>query len=129
MGGSHTVISIALGQRRLGGTNLHPDRLPLTFASPRKPIAHRFGQPRRRYPQPGFDLAVAGRQCVVKFGLTGEIAHAKAVEPIERAGAPLDADEDFDEKFLGVDGGSISSVANAKELVTLNMGSHLVDAA
>jgi hypothetical protein len=108
--------------------NLHPDRLPLTFASPRKPIAHRFGQPRRRNAQPGFDLAVAGGQGVIEFGLAGEIAHAKAVEPIQRAGTPLGADEDFDEKFLGVDSSSISSVANAKELVTLKTGPQLVDA-
>jgi hypothetical protein len=109
--------------------NLHPDRLPLTFASPRKPIAHRFGQPRRRYAQPGFDLTVAGGQGVIEFGLTREIAHAKAIQPIQRAGAPLGADKDFDEKFLGVDTDSISSVANAKEIVTLNTGLHLVDAA
>ena len=84
--------------------NFHPNRLPLALASPREPFAHSLGQSSRGNSQSRFDLAVANWERVVKFGRSGEIAHAKAIEPSERAGTPLAGSDNLDEKFLRVDG-------------------------
>jgi hypothetical protein len=77
--------------------------MSLTFAPPREPFAHGFGQAFRRDTEPGFERAIAGGQGIVKLGLSCKIAHAEAIEPIQRAGPPLAFDDNIDKKFLRVD--------------------------
>lgn len=83
-------------------SNLHVDRLTLRFAAAGEPFAHRFRQSRGFDAQARFEPAFAGRQRVVEFGLTGEITHAKRIEPFQRAWPALSRDNDFDEQFLRV---------------------------
>ena len=56
----------------------------------------------RGHAKSGFEQAVGDRKRVVEFGGTGEIAHAKCVEPVERARLPLAGDNDIHEKSLSV---------------------------
>ena len=77
--------------------NLDSYRPPLALASPREPFTHGLGQPFRQDAESRFERAIAGRQGIVEFGLSGKISHAEAVEPFERAGPPLVFDDNFDE--------------------------------
>jgi phosphoenolpyruvate carboxykinase (GTP) len=94
------------------------------LASTREPFPHGFGQPLGRDAKSRLERPLAGGQGVVELGLSGKIAHAKAVEPIERAGPPSVVDHNFDEKFLRVDAGSISSWQRHRRH-TGNHGVHL----
>jgi hypothetical protein len=61
----------------------------------------------------GLHLAFRNGQGVVKFRRTGEIAHAEGVQPVERTGLALFADNHIHLQLLGVHGGSIAPVAPA----------------
>ena len=81
--------------------------MALAFAAPREPIAHGLSQTLRIDAETGFQQAFANGECVVKLGLSGEVAHTKIVQPIDGAGTPLRAQNNFHTEFSGVHGPSI----------------------
>jgi hypothetical protein len=89
------------GIARLGG-NFHLNGLAGAFASLGEPGAESGRKAFGGNVEASLEPAIGGGQGVVKFGLAGEIAHAEAVEPVERARAALAAYDDLDDEFLGV---------------------------
>ena len=84
--------------------DFHGDGLPVTLAALGEPFGQRRGQSRRLDAEASLDAAFAERQRVVKLGRSGKIAHAKAVEPFERARAPLVTYNNINVQLSGVDG-------------------------
>jgi hypothetical protein len=79
-----------------------------------KPGAHGFRQALGLDAGTRFQEAFSNRECVIKLGLAGEIAHTKIVKPIERTWMALGAHNDFDPQLLGVHEASITSPAARK---------------
>jgi hypothetical protein len=88
---------------------LHYDRLTLAFASLREPCPQTFGKALRRQAEAGFDLAIRQWKSVVEIRGIREIAHAELIEPIQRAGAALAANDYIHFKFLRVHASIITS--------------------
>jgi hypothetical protein len=82
--------------------DLNHNRAAFAFAALREPRAEAFRKTLGREAKAGFDLAVAHWKGIVKIGGVGEVAHAELIEPIERAGAALAANQDVHFEFLGV---------------------------
>jgi hypothetical protein len=82
--------------------NFDADGLAFTFATLGEPAGEAFGKSVRRKPETGFEAAIGDRESVVEVGRVGEVAHAKLVEPFERAGFALASDQHIDAEFLGV---------------------------
>ena len=80
------------------------DRLAFAFAALGEPGGETFGKTLGSEAKAGFEAAIGGRECVVKVGGVGEIAHGELIEPFERARPPLAADQHIHLKFLGVHG-------------------------
>ncbi len=80
----------------------------MTFASTGEPGAHGFGQAFRLDSKARFYKAIGEWKRVVKFGLASEIAHAKVIEPVERAWPALGACNHLDAEFSSVHRVSIS---------------------
>jgi hypothetical protein len=76
--------------------------LAFAFAALRQPCGETFSKPFRSKAKTGFDLAIGDGKSIVKVGGVGEIAHAKLVEPIERADASCAAYHNVDMEFLCV---------------------------
>jgi len=76
--------------------------LAFALATLRQPGRKAFGEPLGSEAETGFDLAIGDGKRVVKIGGVCEIAHAELIEPIERAGARLSANDYIDVEFLGV---------------------------
>jgi hypothetical protein len=89
--------------------NFDLDRPALSLAPLGERSAHRLSKALRLYTEARFEETFGQRKGIVKFGLTGEIAHAKAIEPIKRAGATLAIHDDFDTELLGVHAESVTS--------------------
>jgi hypothetical protein len=83
--------------------------LPLAFAPLREPRAQPLGKALWRQAEAGFDLPIRHGQRVVKIGGIREIAHAELIEPTERAGAALAANDDMYFEFLCVHSAIITS--------------------
>ena len=81
------------------------DGIAAAFATFGEPFGQGQRQPRGSDAKSRFELAFGQGECVIKFGGTGKIAHAKRVQPVERAGAPLAGDNHFDEKSLRIHSG------------------------
>jgi hypothetical protein len=75
--------------------DVHHHRLAFAFAALRKPGGEALGEAFGSEPEAGFDSAVSDGQGVVKFRGVGEVAHAKLIEPFERAGAGFAADDNL----------------------------------
>jgi hypothetical protein len=88
---------------------LHYDRLTLAFAALREPCPQTFGKALRRQAEAGFDLAIRQWKCVVEIRGIREIAHAELIEPIQRAGAALAANDYIHFEFLCVHSAIITS--------------------
>lgn len=71
------------------------DGVAVAFASLGEPFTERGGESRGIDAQAGFKLTFTNRQGVVEFSRAREIPHAEAVQPIERARAPLAADDNI----------------------------------
>lgn len=69
-------------------------RPPLALASLGEPGAHGFRQAFGLDAVTRFDETFGNGECVVKLGLAGEVAHTKIVQPIERTGMALGAQDD-----------------------------------
>ena len=84
--------------------NLYFDLDGLAFAFPTlgEPGGKAFGKTLGSEAKAGFEAAIGGRECVVKVGGVGEIAHGELIEPFERTRAPLPANHHFHLKFLRV---------------------------
>lgn len=80
------------------------DRLAFAFAALGQPGGEAFGETLGGEAKAGFEATVGEGKGVVEVGGVGEIAHGELIEPFERAGAALTADEDVDLEFLGVHG-------------------------
>jgi hypothetical protein len=87
---------------------LHAHRLPSALATLSEPGTHSFRQTVGLYARTRFEEAFGDREGVVKFGGAGKIAHTEIVKPIERAGAPLGANNDFDAQPVSKHDGSIA---------------------
>jgi hypothetical protein len=81
---------------------VHDDRLTVAFASLSEPCSQALGKALRRQAEAGFDLAVGQWKRVVEIRGIRKIAHAKLIEPIQRAGAALAANDDIYFEFLRV---------------------------
>ena len=57
-----------------------------------EPFSQRRSKARRLDAEAGLERALAGGKRVVELGCASEVAHAEAVEPLERAGAALARD-------------------------------------
>ena len=75
--------------------HFHLDGLAFAFATLGEPRAEAFSKAFRSEAETGFDLAVSNGKSIVKVGGVGEVAHAELIEPIERAGAALPANNDI----------------------------------
>lgn len=75
-------------------------RLSQSLAAPREPGGHGFREAFGFYAGAGFEEAVGKRERIVKFSLTGEVAHTEIIQPIERAGATLGTHDDLDAELL-----------------------------
>ena len=82
--------------------------LPLAFATFCEPGAHGFGQALGLHAKARFYEALGNRKCVIKLSFAGKVAHTKIVKPIDRAGAALDTNDDFDAQPLSVHEASIA---------------------
>ena len=82
--------------------NLDAHGLTVALASFREPLGQGSREALGVDTKASFKQAFSGRKGVVEFGRAGEIAHGKAVEPIERAQAALAIDDDLDLEFAGV---------------------------
>ena len=88
---------------------MHDDRLTLAFAALREPRSQAFGKAFRSQAEAGFDLAIRQRKRVVKIRGIRKIAHAELIEPIQRAGAALAANDDIYDEFLCIHSAIITS--------------------
>lgn len=88
--------------RTLDGPNFNKDRLAFAFAALGEPGGEPFGEAFGREAKTRFNAAIGDRKCVVKIGGVGEIAHAKLIEPIQRAGSLFAADDNVDRELLGI---------------------------
>src|SRR2546427_13267596 len=68
---------------------LDVDRLPVSFAALGEPGGKRRGQALGINAEARLERPVAGGQRVVEFGRASEVAHAEAIQPVERARAAL----------------------------------------
>ena len=105
------------------GPDFDQDRLAFAFAALGEPGGEALGETLRREAVAGFDAAVGDGERVVEIGGVREIAHAKLVEPIERAGLFLTEDDDVDGELLGVhasilagENGKVRSAGEAKRV-------------
>ncbi len=90
--------------QKLLADNLHLNGLAFAFAALREPRAEAFGKTFGGEAEAGFDFSVGDGKRVVEVGGVGEIAHAKLIEPIERAGAGGAVDDYVYVEFLCVHG-------------------------
>ena len=88
----------------LQACHFHLHGLPFAFAALREPGAEALGEALGRQPEACLHLPFADRQRVVKLRGVGEISHAKLIEPLQRAEAPLPAYHNVHFKFLRVHG-------------------------
>jgi hypothetical protein len=93
----------------LSRTNFDPHGLALSLTSLGERSTHSLSEALRLNTEACFEQAFGERKGIVKFGLTGKIAHAKAIEPIERAWPALAIHDNFNAKLLGVHLESITS--------------------
>jgi hypothetical protein len=84
------------------------NRPPLALATLGEPGAHGFCQALGLDAETRFEEAFGNRECVIKLGLAGEVAHAKIVKPIERTGTALGPYNDFHAQLLSVHKASIT---------------------
>src|SRR5438445_10294117 len=68
---------------------LDVDRLPVSFAALGEPGGQRRSQALGINVEARLERPVAGGQRVVEFGRASEVAHAEAIQPVERARAAL----------------------------------------
>lgn len=54
-----------------------------------KPVFHGIFQLRKRHLGSNFNLPIGNRESIVKDACVGEITHAEAVQPLQRAGMTL----------------------------------------
>ena len=76
--------------------------LAVAFAALGEPFAHGGGEALRIDSEPGFELAFAGGESVVKLARAGEVSHAEGVEPLERNGPALASDHGDGGEFAGI---------------------------
>ena len=81
---------------------MHVDGLAFAFTALREPRTQAFREAFRGEAVAGFDFAGSDGERVIKVGRVGEIAHAKLIEPFERASAGFAADDHVDVEFLHV---------------------------
>jgi len=86
----------------LGLCNFDVDGLPFAFSALREPSTEAFGEPLRRDTKARFDPAFSNGQGVVKLGGIRKVAHAELIEPFQRTGAALTANDYIDSKLLRV---------------------------
>jgi len=103
------VRSIYLAKAALFPRDPHNNRLPLAFASLRKPRPQALGKSLRRQAKTGFDNAIRNWQSIVKIRGIREVPHAELIQPFEWAGAALPANHDIDFEFLCVHSTIITS--------------------
>ena len=89
--------------------DLDDNGLPLAFAPLPEPHAQPLGKALWRQAETGLDLPIRHGQRVVKIRGIREIAHAELIEPIERAGAALAANDDIYFEFLCIHSAIITS--------------------
>jgi len=90
------------GRRPLQNLYFDLDGLAFAFPTLGEPGGKAFGKTLGSEAKAGFEAAIGGRECVVKVGGVGEIAHGELIEPFERTRAPLPANHHFHLKFLRV---------------------------
>ena len=95
-------------RKSLGRTDLETHRLAQSLATLGEPGAHGFRQALGLDAKTGFQEAFGKRQCVIKLGFSGEVAHTKIVKPLEGTGTALGAYNDFDAQLLSVHDDSIA---------------------
>jgi hypothetical protein len=78
-----------------GGANFHLNWLAFAFAPPGKPIGKRLSQAVWFYAETRLKLPFADREGIVELRCTGEVAHRETIQPFERTGAPIIADQDL----------------------------------
>jgi hypothetical protein len=86
--------------------NLDADGLAAALAALGGPIAQGLRQACGRDAKAGFEFALCDGQRVVKFGGAGKVAHAEAIEPLERTRATFLASNDLHDKLLGEHAGN-----------------------
>src|SRR5262249_20697026 len=90
--------------RRLAAlpANFHLYRLPLTLAPLLEPCRQALREPLRRQSKARLDLPVRNRQRIVEVRRIREVAHTELIQPLQRASAPLPANQHVNAKFLRV---------------------------
>ena len=78
------------------------DGLAFAFAALGEPGGEAFGETLWSQAKTGFEAAVGEGEGVVEVRGVREIAHRKLIEPFERTGSALAANEDVDLEFLCV---------------------------
>jgi hypothetical protein len=85
-----------------GGPNFDLDGAAATPAAFSEPFAEGHRESGGGHAKSGFEETIGQRKRVIKLRGTGKIAHAKCVQPIERTGPLLAADDHIHEKSLSV---------------------------
>ncbi len=83
------------------------NRLAIALAALGEPSSESRRQALGLNAKTGLQSPFAGGKRVVKFSRTGEVPHAKAVEPFERAGPAVAADIDVNFEFARVHSGKV----------------------
>jgi hypothetical protein len=86
----------------LSQSHLDLHGLPLAFATLREPRAQSFRKTLRFDAKTRFDAPFGNGQSIVEVGRVGEIAHAKLIEPLDRANPRRSGNHHGHIKFLRV---------------------------
>ena len=88
-------------------------RLAFPFATLRQPGGESFRETFGSEPETCFEAAIGKGQGVVEISGIREVAHAELVQPVERTGFLLTANDDIHLKFLRVHGEMIAPRAKS----------------
>lgn len=94
------------------GFNFHLHRLTRAFAALSQPRGESLGVALGLDAKACLDAAIGDGKHVIEFGGIGEVAHAEAIKPVERARLAFAGDDDFNAEFLRVHSASITSRRN-----------------
>ena len=98
--------------------DFHLHGLAVRFAALGKPRRERFRQTLRLNAKASLKLALSRRKRVIELSRACEIAHREAIKPIERAGAALTTNNDFNFELARVHFGPKYSIGKAAAWIT-----------